>query len=500
MATTRRSRPAGAGGHRHRRVGAHRGLSPATSYHYRIVASNSVGTVEGGSGVFNTSAAPSVVTGAATGLTASTAILNGVVNSQALATTWHFQYGTTAAYGSKTPNKTLAASPNQTDVTYPIVGLTANQTYHFRLVATSSAWDESWHRPDPRHGGTGDAEHLGVDGRLRGCGDTLRRCRNRGLGNSRHGRIRGIRPDGVYGHRLGHDGDDRRLELHGKPDRSHHLQGRHGSRKQLTGPDQRAPGCLSERRLGGEISTRVVGGISFAGHILQLQRLSNGLWVQWKQVRLNSGARATFATSLPNGRTAYPDGDWPLCPRDQSSRAWLPRRIQPVGDLREELNRRCPSPGPGERAFSTSPGPRRRACRLAATPRGARSSKASPRAVHASTRIRRMHPQPVASDVHPSTDPDAFVAAHVIDHPLQRRGPARPTDDPAVEPDREHLRAALLTLSPEHIESVAAMRLHSSPVEKPPASAKRMSLVSMVYGTTRWSLIPDRRQYGRSSA
>jgi hypothetical protein len=55
---------------------------------------------------------------------------------------------------------------------------------------------------------------------------------------------------------------------------------------------------------GGRITTHVTAGISFANHVLQLQRLSEGNWVQWKQVRLNSNAKVTFSTSLPVGRTS----------------------------------------------------------------------------------------------------------------------------------------------------------------------------------------------------
>jgi len=54
---------------------------------------------------------------------------------------------------------------------------------------------------------------------------------------------------------------------------------------------------------GGLLTTGVIGEISFAGHVFQLQRLSGGLWVTWKHVLLNSNGRVTFATSLPRGRT-----------------------------------------------------------------------------------------------------------------------------------------------------------------------------------------------------
>jgi phosphodiesterase/alkaline phosphatase D-like protein len=111
------------------------GFSPATSYHYRLVATNSAGSSYGGTGIFNTSAAPTVVTAAATALTASAASLNGLVNPEALSTRWYFEYGATTAYGLKTPVKTLAASPNISKVTAPLRNLAPQATYHYRLVA-----------------------------------------------------------------------------------------------------------------------------------------------------------------------------------------------------------------------------------------------------------------------------------------------------------------------------------------------------------------------------
>jgi hypothetical protein len=52
-------------------------------------------------------------------------------------------------------------------------------------------------------------------------------------------------------------------------------------------------------------STRVVAGTSFAGHFVQLQRLSGSRWVTIKRSRLNSGSLAIFGASLlPHGRSA----------------------------------------------------------------------------------------------------------------------------------------------------------------------------------------------------
>jgi hypothetical protein len=64
----------------------------------------------------------------------------------------------------------------------------------------------------------------------------------------------------------------------------------------------------------------------------------------------------------------------------------------------------------------------------------------------------------MARDVDPSTDPDAVVSQHVLNEPLQCGDPARPTDDPSMQADREHLRAPFFAFGPEHVERIAAVR------------------------------------------
>src|SRR5206468_10622337 len=76
---------------------------------------------------------PAVTTNPATNIASSSATLNGSVNPRGATTSVYFQYGLTTSYGSttatqtKTGNTVQAASAN-------ISGLTANTTYHFRIV------------------------------------------------------------------------------------------------------------------------------------------------------------------------------------------------------------------------------------------------------------------------------------------------------------------------------------------------------------------------------
>jgi Lamin Tail Domain/Immunoglobulin domain len=76
---------------------------------------------------------------AATGVTAGAATLNGSVNPNGLATTWYFQYGTNAGYGSYTTTNSLVAGTSTVGVSNLLTGLVAGTNYHYQLVATSSS-------------------------------------------------------------------------------------------------------------------------------------------------------------------------------------------------------------------------------------------------------------------------------------------------------------------------------------------------------------------------
>ena len=115
------------------------GLSPATTYHYRLVAKNASGTSNGADGVFTTASPPVVVTSAATGVGPTTATLGGTVNPNGQATSWYVEYGTSTSYGSKSATASAGSGTSSTAVSVAVSGLTAGRTYHFRLVATSSA-------------------------------------------------------------------------------------------------------------------------------------------------------------------------------------------------------------------------------------------------------------------------------------------------------------------------------------------------------------------------
>jgi len=114
------------------------GLSPSTTYHYRLVAKNASGTSNGADGVFTTASPPAVVTTAATGVSPNSATLGGTVNPNGQATSWYVEYGTSTSYGSRSASTSAGAGTVAKAVSVTVNGLTGGRTYHFRLVATSS--------------------------------------------------------------------------------------------------------------------------------------------------------------------------------------------------------------------------------------------------------------------------------------------------------------------------------------------------------------------------
>jgi hypothetical protein len=116
-------------------------LSANTVYHFRIVATNSAGTRFGPDRTFTTltpTGPPVVTTSAATNVATSSATLNGSLDPHGLATTVHFQYGTTTSYGHSTPMQSQTGNTYR-NIAANISSLGTNTTYHFRIVATNAA-------------------------------------------------------------------------------------------------------------------------------------------------------------------------------------------------------------------------------------------------------------------------------------------------------------------------------------------------------------------------
>jgi hypothetical protein len=83
-------------------------------------------------------AAPSATTGQATATAGTTATISGTVLTGGEKTTYHFEWGTTTAYGTSSPNGTANGNAPRT-VAADLSGLQPNTTYHFRLVASNAS-------------------------------------------------------------------------------------------------------------------------------------------------------------------------------------------------------------------------------------------------------------------------------------------------------------------------------------------------------------------------
>jgi hypothetical protein len=130
------------------------GLLPNKTYHYRVVAANAEGPGASTDQTFTTPPAAPVVT--ATPFTESAAgwSLNGTVNANGGATTYHFQFGITTAYGSNVPATDASAGGGTSAiaVTQLVASLPPGVPYHYRLVAhnaggTSISNDEEFVTP-----------------------------------------------------------------------------------------------------------------------------------------------------------------------------------------------------------------------------------------------------------------------------------------------------------------------------------------------------------------
>ncbi len=116
-------------------------LTPNTTYHYRIVASNSLGQSFGADKAFITSGPPRITNEPTTAIGHEEATINAKVNPGELETKYHFEYGETPAYGTEVPLGGASIAPGTTAVAVsaPLSGLKLGVTYHFRVVASNSA-------------------------------------------------------------------------------------------------------------------------------------------------------------------------------------------------------------------------------------------------------------------------------------------------------------------------------------------------------------------------
>ncbi len=84
-------------------------------------------------------APPAATTGSSADVAQSSGTVNGTVNPNGTDTSYFFQYGATTSYGSSTSPTGAGSGGTDTPVSANLTGLTSASTYHYRLVAVSSA-------------------------------------------------------------------------------------------------------------------------------------------------------------------------------------------------------------------------------------------------------------------------------------------------------------------------------------------------------------------------
>jgi hypothetical protein len=112
-----------------------------TTYHYRLVAANSIDANPGADRTFTPHAVLGLKTEPPTAVTPTTAILNGSFDPDNDGTHYYFEWGPDTSYGNTTaapPGVDAGSAPGLKSVSAPIEGLSSYTAYHYRLVAVNS--------------------------------------------------------------------------------------------------------------------------------------------------------------------------------------------------------------------------------------------------------------------------------------------------------------------------------------------------------------------------
>jgi hypothetical protein len=133
---------AGASGEKEEAVqGEAVGLLPNATYSFCLLARNEAGEEVVGPVVSFTTLAvkPSIDAAASANVASSSADLTAEVDPNGAGTTYRFEYGTTGSYGASVPVPDGDAGAGWSDVpvSQHVTGLSANATYHWRVVASS---------------------------------------------------------------------------------------------------------------------------------------------------------------------------------------------------------------------------------------------------------------------------------------------------------------------------------------------------------------------------
>jgi hypothetical protein len=112
------------------------GLQPGTLYHFRVSAEDGIeGPQTGADATFVTAPAAAAT---ASEVTTRKATLSGTIDPHGAATTYHFNYGPSTAYGASTIETNGGSGNGEQAVSAHITGLSPSSTYHVQVVATTN--------------------------------------------------------------------------------------------------------------------------------------------------------------------------------------------------------------------------------------------------------------------------------------------------------------------------------------------------------------------------
>lgn len=114
------------------------GLSPDTTYHFRVVASNAYGATYGADQTFTTAEEPLVETGPPEAVLYNGATLTGSVSPRATDTKYYFEYGQSEQYGARTSPTDAGSGTEPVTAARSVNDLVEETHYHYRIVAVTA--------------------------------------------------------------------------------------------------------------------------------------------------------------------------------------------------------------------------------------------------------------------------------------------------------------------------------------------------------------------------
>lgn len=118
------------------------GLQPSRTYRFRLVATNFEGQHQGEELTFTTLGAPRFTELRARDADQSSVTIEAKVNPSGFGTSYHFEWGTSTAYGNEVPAEYepfIGSGTEPVLVKAKLKGLSPGTVYHYRLVATNKA-------------------------------------------------------------------------------------------------------------------------------------------------------------------------------------------------------------------------------------------------------------------------------------------------------------------------------------------------------------------------